>query len=64
MLIPFALFVGLTVWAETTGNPIHHALGLAGPNMEGKEVRFGATDSAIWAGGDHGRIQRLGQCHA
>ncbi|WP_372002236.1 potassium-transporting ATPase subunit KdpA [Tistrella mobilis] len=49
MLIPFALFVGLTVWAETTGNPIHHALGLAGPNMEGKEVRFGATDSAIWA---------------
>ena len=38
-------------WAEVRGNPIHHALGVAAApgNMEGKEVRFGPADSALFA---------------
>ena len=38
-------------WAETRGNPAHHALGVsqAPGNMEGKEVRFGPVDSALFA---------------
>ncbi|WP_164305179.1 potassium-transporting ATPase subunit KdpA, partial [Streptococcus pneumoniae] len=35
--------------AEGAGTPQMQALGLAGPNMEGKEVRFGAPMSALWA---------------
>jgi len=52
-------FAGLTVtyWAETHGNPALTALGIdqhvsalqPGGNMEGKEVRFGITNSTIWA---------------
>ena len=45
--------VGILVcWAaETAGNPRMHALGVdpAGGNMEGKEVRFGAFGSALFA---------------
>jgi K+-transporting ATPase ATPase A chain len=36
-------------WAEGSGNPLMHAMGVAGPNMEGKEVRFGTAQSAVWA---------------
>jgi potassium-transporting ATPase potassium-binding subunit len=38
-------------WAEAAGNPIHHQLGVAaaGGNMEGKEVRFGIFNSALFA---------------
>ena len=38
-------------WAESAGNPIHHQLGInpAGGNMEGKEVRFGIMNSALFA---------------
>jgi K+-transporting ATPase ATPase A chain len=38
-------------WAEVRGNPIHHGLGVATAqgNMEGKEVRFGSVDSALFA---------------
>ena len=48
------LFLGGTLmcwWAEANGNPIHHALGVAasGGNMEGKEVRFGIFNSALFA---------------
>src|SRR5256714_14086872 len=48
------LFVGgvlLCWWAETSGNPIHHHLGVAAAdgNMEGKEVRFGIFNSALFA---------------
>jgi K+-transporting ATPase ATPase A chain len=35
--------------AEAAGNPLMHALGLAGGNMEGKEVRFGIAASALFA---------------
>lgn len=49
-----ALFLGgvlLCWWAEAAGNPIHHALGVATSdgNMEGKEVRFGIFNSALFA---------------
>jgi potassium-transporting ATPase potassium-binding subunit len=48
------LFLGgvlLCWWAETAGNPIHHKLGVAAAdgNMEGKEVRFGIFNSALFA---------------
>ncbi|HWY76827.1 MAG TPA: potassium-transporting ATPase subunit KdpA, partial [Verrucomicrobiae bacterium] len=48
------LFVGGALvcwWAEAAGNPIHHNLGvaLADGNMEGKEVRFGIFNSALFA---------------
>jgi K+-transporting ATPase ATPase A chain len=35
--------------AEAAGNPIVHALGVAGANMEGKETRFGIAASALFA---------------
>lgn len=36
--------------SETTPNPIvQHALGVHGPNMEGKEVRFGPALSSVFA---------------
>jgi K+-transporting ATPase ATPase A chain len=47
-----ALWVGaaaLATWAEVDGNPEVHALGAAGANMEGKEVRFGAPASGLFA---------------
>jgi len=34
---------------EAAGNPMLHQLGLAGGNMEGKEVRFGTAASALFA---------------
>ncbi len=42
---------GLVYWAETAGNPLLTALGLdpSGGNMEGKEVRFGAAMSSLYA---------------
>ncbi len=38
-------------WAESVGNPIHQKLGVAAAdgNMEGKEVRFGIFNSALFA---------------
>ena len=44
-------FVGVVVtdWAEGAGNPLFHALGLDGGNMEGKEVRFGTAMSSLFA---------------
>ena len=46
------------------GNPLMHAMGVTGGNMEGKEVRFGTALSALWARVHHRRLQRLGQLHA
>jgi K+-transporting ATPase ATPase A chain len=48
------LFLGGTLlcwWAEARGNPIHQQLGVAAAdgNMEGKEVRFGIFNSALFA---------------
>ena len=57
MTILFVLILGLAVWAEQQGNPTLAALGVdqaasssqPGGNMEGKEVRFGIANSALWA---------------
>jgi potassium-transporting ATPase potassium-binding subunit len=45
------MVVGCSVayWAEASGNPLMHAMGVTGGNMEGKEVRFGVAQSATWA---------------
>jgi K+-transporting ATPase ATPase A chain len=42
---------GVTVayWAEANSNPLVHALGDDGGNMEGKEVRFGIAMSSLFA---------------
>ena len=56
----YLLFIGgvaATYWAEARGNPIHAARGVdvvasatnPGGNMEGKEVRFGIANSALFA---------------
>jgi K+-transporting ATPase ATPase A chain len=51
MLLLFVLFLAGCWWAEQSGNPRLAALGVdpAGGNMEGKEVRFGVVNSALWA---------------
>ena len=51
MSLLFLAGAGVTAWAETRGNPIHHAAGIdaAAGNMEGKEVRFGAGETALFA---------------
>jgi potassium-transporting ATPase potassium-binding subunit len=56
----YVLFIGgvaTAYWAEARGNPIHAARGVdviasatnPGGNMEGKEVRFGIANSALYA---------------
>ncbi len=57
MLIVMVVGIGVATWAEQRGNPRMDALGIdstasalqGGGNMEGKEVRFGIANSAIWA---------------
>jgi K+-transporting ATPase ATPase A chain len=57
MTIIFVAMLSVTVWAEQSGNPAIARLGVdqsasnlqPGGNMEGKEVRFGIANSALWA---------------
>ncbi len=49
MLLLFLAGVGVTYWQEAAGNPVLHHLGVAGGNMEGKEVRFGIAASALFS---------------
>jgi potassium-transporting ATPase potassium-binding subunit len=49
MSILFLVGVAVCYWAEGAGNPNFAALGLDPANWEGKEVRFGITNSALWA---------------
>ncbi|AEG48715.1 Potassium-transporting ATPase A chain [Sphingobium chlorophenolicum L-1] len=49
MTFLFLLGVAVTYWQEAAGNPVLHSLGVAGGNMEGKEVRFGIAASALFA---------------
>jgi len=57
MTIVFVAILAVVVVAEQGGNPAISALGIeqtagdtqSGGNMEGKEVRFGITNSALWA---------------
>ena len=49
MLILFLAGVTVTYAQEAAGNPVLHQLGVAGGNMEGKEVRFGIAASSLFA---------------
>ena len=49
MGVLFIAGVAVCYWAEAAGNPLVHALGLEGGNMEGKETRFGIALSALFA---------------
>jgi potassium-transporting ATPase potassium-binding subunit len=51
MALLFFAGVSVAYRAESAGNPVHASLGLdPGPgNMEGKEVRFGIANSALYA---------------
>jgi K+-transporting ATPase ATPase A chain len=57
MSVLFLAGMTTSYWAESQGNPAFAALNIdsapsalqAGGNMEGKEVRFGIANSAIWA---------------
>jgi potassium-transporting ATPase potassium-binding subunit len=57
MTIIFVLLLSVTVWAEGAGNPAIARLGVdikqsninPGGNMEGKDIRFGVANSALWA---------------
>ena len=51
MFVMFLAGVLVCWWAEAAGNPIHQQLGVAAAdgNMEGKEVRFGIFNSALFA---------------
>jgi K+-transporting ATPase ATPase A chain len=57
MTLVFVAMLSVAVWAEQSGNPMFTRLGVdqtasdtqPGGNMEGKEVRFGIPNSALWA---------------
>ncbi|CAN7613032.1 potassium-transporting ATPase subunit KdpA [Mesorhizobium sp. LjNodule214] len=49
MGVLFVAGVAVCYWAEASGNPLVHALGIDGGNMEGKETRFGIALSALFA---------------
>jgi potassium-transporting ATPase potassium-binding subunit len=57
MTLILVAFLAVAVWAEQGGNPAFTAMGVdqtqtnlnPGGNMEGKELRFGVTNSALWA---------------
>ena len=49
MVLIFLAGVAVCYSQEAAGNPILHHLGVAGANMEGKEVRFGAAASSLFA---------------
>jgi potassium-transporting ATPase potassium-binding subunit len=57
MAVLFLMGVTVAIWAEQRGNPNFTAMGISqratptqsGGNFEGKEVRFGIVNSALWA---------------
>jgi K+-transporting ATPase ATPase A chain len=49
MGVLFISGVAVTYWSEANGTAAFDALGLAGGNMEGKEVRFGIVASSLFA---------------
>jgi K+-transporting ATPase ATPase A chain len=57
MTILLFCFVPLGMWAEQSGNPLLAGIGVEqqaqvaqnGGNMEGKELRFGITQSVLWS---------------
>jgi len=51
MTLIFIIFAGAAIFFESQGNPGFAGMGIDQTlgNMEGKEIRFGVVDSAIWA---------------
>lgn len=57
MSLLFLVGAASSIWAEQRGNPLLTSMGVnqtasvsqSGGNMEGKEVRFGIVDSALWS---------------
>ncbi|HEX2528504.1 MAG TPA: potassium-transporting ATPase subunit KdpA [Geminicoccus sp.] len=49
MALLFLAGVAIAYAAEAAGNPVLHQLGVGGPNLEGKETRFGIAASALFA---------------
>ncbi len=49
IMIIFLICLAIMYMAESYGNPILTNLGANGPNMEGKEVRFGIVQSVLFA---------------
>lgn len=49
MAVLFLIGVSAAYWAETQANPLLHAAGLEGANLEGKEVRFGTVASVLFS---------------
>jgi K+-transporting ATPase ATPase A chain len=49
MTVVFVALLAVAYGSEQSGNPAHGRAGAAGGNMEGKEVRFGIANSALWA---------------
>lgn len=57
MTLIFVALLAIAVWSEQSGNPAFPPMGVdqtqtninPGGNMEGKEVRFGIANSALWA---------------
>lgn len=57
MTLVFVVMLGVAAWAEQRATPALASLGVdqaasalqSGGNMEGKEVRFGIANSALWA---------------
>jgi K+-transporting ATPase ATPase A chain len=48
MLVLSAGLTGLSIWSENQPNAAFAGLAADGPNLEGKELRFGATATALW----------------
>ncbi|NDJ23123.1 potassium-transporting ATPase subunit A [Nostoc sp. B(2019)] len=50
VFVIFVILIGVTAVGELQGNPLVNAtFGLEQPNLEGKEVRFGWAQTALWA---------------
>ncbi len=50
VFVIYVIFIGVTVMGEYQGNPlVNGLLGGVQPNLEGKEVRFGWAQSALYA---------------
>jgi len=47
MMILLVMGLGVAMWAEDQTNPILQKIGISG-NLEGKEVRFGVSESSLW----------------
>lgn len=48
MLVLLLASFGALQWAEAGGNPLVAQLGVSGPNMEGKELRFGLAGTTLF----------------